>query len=104
MAAHGGSFGAGLIKLFTLPSGAPIAEAKYGGLSKEIGSIAASPNGSKIAVLLKDPKWPLRTLSDPNVEVYETKRLSLLNRFSTGTAAQMLVFVNETKMFRLDVY
>lgn len=97
-AAHDGAYGDGLIKLFALPSGQQIAKLKHGPAPGQISSIAVSPDGSKIALLLKNAQWPLRPISSPNVEVYGARHLNLLSRFSTGDAAQTLIFSGESEL------
>ena len=98
VAAHGGSFGAGLIKVFALPSGQLTAEFRHEPSPGQIRTISMSSNGSQLAVLLHNVQWPLKPIKEPNVEIFETKHLAITHQFSTGDAAQNLIFVGESEV------
>lgn len=94
---YGGRLGWGLVRLFDLTTGEQIAELHQNPSSgAEFGRISLSPNGSKLAILLKNPKWG--PIKGPNVEIRETKHLSLLNQFSTGDAPDDLIFSGESEI------
>ena len=89
---QGGGAGNGIVKVVEVTSGKDIATWNEGVPSTYIKAISISQDGSKIALLLGDAQWPLRTLSGPNVEVRDTQHLGILSRFSTGDAASDLLF------------
>jgi WD40 repeat protein len=94
---YGGRLGWGLVRLFDLTTGEQIAELQQNPSSgTEFGRISLSPNGSEVAILLKNPRWG--SIKGPNVEIRETKHLSLLNRFSTGDAPDDLIFSGESEI------
>lgn len=94
---YGGRLGWGLVRLFDLTTGEQIAELHQSPSSgTEFGRISLSPNGSKLAILLKNPKWG--PIKGPNVEILETKHLTLLNQFSTGDAPDDLTFSGESEI------
>ncbi len=98
IAAHGGSFGAGVIRIFAIPSGQLIAEFRQEPSQGQISAISMSSNGAQLAVLLHDAQWPLKPLREPNIKIFETKRLTLIHQFATNDAAQNLIFVGESEV------
>jgi hypothetical protein len=94
---YGGQFGFGVLRLFDLTSGGQIAELRQSpSAGTAFRQISLSPDGSKLAILLENPK---RTaIQGPNVEIRETKRLTLLNQFTTGDAPNGLTFSGESEV------
>lgn len=97
VSAYGGRFGFGLVRLFDLTSGGQVAELRQNpSAGTEFRQISLSSDGSKLAVLLENPK---RTaIQCPNVEILETKHLKLVNQFSTGDAPRGLAFAGESEV------
>jgi WD40 repeat protein len=94
--AYGGQFGGGFVRLFDLTSGKQVAGLRQdASLGTQFGAISLSPSGSKLAILLKDPKW--KSIKGPNVEIRETQGLKLLSSFSTGDAPRGLGFAGESE-------
>jgi len=94
---YGGQFGLGVLRLFDLTSGGQVAELRQ---NPSAGAVfrqtSLSPDGSKLAILLENPK---RTaIQGPNVEIRETKHLTLLNQFRTGDAPRGLAFAGESEV------
>ena len=102
VAAHGGQFGLGLVKLFELTSGQLVAELNRGSFPAVIGAMSISPSGSKLAILFQNAEAPSKPIEDPNVGVYETTHLRVLNRFSTGDAAQDLILSGDSEAITLQ--
>ena len=94
---YGGQFGLGILKLFDLTSGRQVAELRQNSAAGTVfRQISLSPDGSKLAILLENPK---RTaIQGPIVEIRETKRLTLLNQFTTGDAPNGLTFSGESEV------
>lgn len=94
---NGGQFGLGVLRLFDLASGVQIAEVHQNpSAGTAFRQISLSPDGSKLAILLENPK---RTaIQGPNVEIRETKRLTVLNQFTTGDAPNGLTFSGESEI------
>jgi hypothetical protein len=97
-AVHGGEFSAGLIKVFALPSGQLTAQFVREPSQEQIRTISISPNGAQLALLLQSAQRPPRSNGEPNVEIFETRGLALVHRFSTGDAAQSLIFAGESEL------
>lgn len=97
VSAYGGRFGWGLVRVFDLTTGGQIAELRQNpSAGTEFRQISLSPDGSKLAILLENPK---RTaIQGPNVEIRETKHLTLLNQFTTGDAPRGLAFAGESEV------
>jgi WD40 repeat protein len=95
--AYGGRFGWGLVRLFDLRSGQQVAELRQDSSSgAEFSEISVSSSGSKLAILLKDPKW--KKINVPNVEIRETRSLKLLTGFSTHDVPRGLIFAGESEI------
>ncbi|HEU4636687.1 MAG TPA: hypothetical protein VFS41_10945 [Edaphobacter sp.] len=94
---YGGQFGLGVLRLFDLKSGGQIAEVRQNpSAGSAFRQISLSPDGGKLAILLENPK---RTaIQGPNVEIRETKRLTLLNQFTTGDAPNDLTFSGDSEV------
>ena len=88
---YGGQFGWGVLRLFDLKSGGQIAELRQNpSAGTSFRQISLSPDGSKLAILLENPR---RTaIQGSNVEIRETKQLTLLNHFTTGDSPNGLTF------------
>jgi WD40 repeat protein len=97
VAVHGGRFGAGLIKSFDLTNGELLAELNQES-SGEIFAISVSPNGSKLAILLRNQQSPLKPINGPNVTIYDLRDLRVRVRFSTGDVARDLVFCGDSEV------
>ncbi len=97
VSAYGGRFGWGLVRLFDLTSSRQVAELRQDSSSgAEFSEISLSPSGSKLAILLGDPKR--KRIKGPNVEIHETASLKLVGRFSTGDAPRGLIFAGESEI------
>ena len=97
VSAYGGQFGLGLIRLFDLATGEQIAELNQDSSSgAAFAAIDLSPNGTKLAILLQN--GDRTTLKGPNVEIRETRKLSLVGEFSTGDAPRGLAFSGESEV------
>jgi len=94
---YGGQFGLGVLRLFDLTSGGQIAESRQNpSAGTAFRQISLSPDGSKLAILLENPK---RTaIQGPNVEIRETKLLTLRNQFTTGDTPNGLTFSGESEV------
>ena len=97
MSAYGGPFGLGVVRLFNLATGEPIAELHQDSSAGEtFQDVDLSPDGSKLAVLLESStRRPLKAL---NVEIRETRRLKLVRTLSTGDVPRGLIFAGESEI------
>jgi hypothetical protein len=94
---NGGQFGLGVLRLFDLTSGWQIAELRQNpAAGTAFRQISLSPDGSKLAILLQNPR---RTpTKSPNVEIRETKHLTLLSQFTTGDVPDGLTFSGDSEV------
>jgi len=94
---NGGQFGLGVLRLFDFISGAQIAELRQNpSAGAAFRQISLSPDGSKLAILLQNPR---RTpTKSPNIEIRETKHLALLSQFTTGDVPDGLTFSGDLEV------
>jgi WD40 repeat protein len=94
---YGGQFGWGVLRLFDLTSGGQIAELRQNpSAGTAFRQISLSPDGSKLAILLQNPR---RTpTKSPNVEIRETKDLALISQLTTGDVPDGLTFSGDLEV------
>lgn len=87
----------GVLRLFDFISGAQIAELRQNpSAGAAFRQISLSPDGSKLAILLQNPR---RTATkSPNIEIRETKHLALLSQFTTGDVPDGLTFSGDLEV------
>ena len=101
VSAYGGRFGWGLLRVFDLKTGAQIAELnQHSSSGEQFAAIDLSPSGSKLAILLANPKGT--ALQGPDIEIRETKHLKLRNAFSTGNTPRGLAFAGESEIVTIQ--
>lgn len=98
---YGGQFGWGVLQLFDLTSGAQIADLRQNPLAgTSFRRVSLSPDGSIVAVLLENPRR--RAIQGPNVEIRETKHLTLLSQFTTGDVPSGLTFSGPSEVLTVQ--
>ena len=99
---YGGRLGVGVVRVYDFVSGKEVGEVRQdAGAEAEFGEIAISPDGSKLAILLKDRRWNEK-LKGPNIQIRDGKSLRLISEFSTGDSPQGLIFAGESEVVTVN--
>ena len=89
---YGGRLGVGVVRIYNIVSGKEVGEVRQDVTAEaKFGEIAMSPDGSKLAILLKDRRWNGK-LKGPNIQLRDGESLKLISDFSTGDSPQSLIF------------
>ena len=99
---YGGRLGLGAVLVYDIVSGKEVGEVRQDAVAEaEFGEIAISPDGSKLAILLKDRRWNEK-LKGPNIQIRDGKSLKLISDFSTGDSPQGLIFAGESEVVTVN--
>ncbi len=99
---YGGRLGVGVVRVYDIVSGKEVDEVHQDAAAEaEFGEIAISPDGSKLAILLKDRRWNEK-LRGPNIQIRDGKNLKLISDFSTGDSPQGLIFAGESEVVTVN--
>jgi WD40 repeat protein len=99
---YGGRLGVGVVREYDIVSGKEVGEVRQDAAAEaEFGEIAMSPDGSKLAILLKDRRWNEK-LKEPNIQIHDGKSLKLISDFSTGDSPQGLIFAGESEVVTVN--
>jgi WD40 repeat protein len=99
---YGGRLGVGVVRVYDIVSGKEVDEVRQDAAAEaEFGEIAISPDGSKLAILLKDRRWNEK-LKGPNIQIRDGKSLKLVSDFSTGDSPQGLIFAGESEVVTVN--
>lgn len=99
---YGGRLGVGVIRIYDIVSGKQITEVRQDAVAEaEFGQIAISPDGSKLAILLKDRRWNEK-LKGPDIQIRDGNSLKLISDFSTGDSPQGLTFAGESEVVTVN--
>jgi hypothetical protein len=92
----------GAVRAYDIESGKEVGEVRQDATAgAEFGEIAISPDGSKLAIMLKDRRWN-ETLKGPNIQIRDGKSLKLISDFSTGDSPQGLIFAGESEVVTVN--
>jgi len=93
----GSDYGWGHLAVYDIASGKLLSEARQNAQSGvEFGPVSISPNGSKAAVLLQNPRWKL--IEGPDVEIRNTRDLKVAGYISTGDLASDIAFAGNLQI------
>lgn len=99
---YGGRLGVGVVQHYDIVSGKGVSEVRQDAAADaKFGEIAISPDGSKLAILLKDRRWNEK-LKGPNIQIRDGKSLKLVSDFPTGDSPQGLSFAGESEVVTVD--
>lgn len=96
----GSDYGWGHLTVYDLATGKLLSQARQNAQSGvEFGPVGISPDGSKAAVLLQNPRRKL--VKGPDVEIRDTRDLNVVGSISTGDLASDIAFVGNLEIVTL---